>query len=329
MRAMVIHQHGGPEQLQSEERPMPQPGDDDLLVEVYATSVNPVDTKIRHGGGAPRKFPLTLGFDASGVVTACGARVRGFAPGDEVFGCPHLFKDGANAEYVLLDHRVAARKPTSVDHATAAALPLVGITAWEALHDRARIDAGQTVLIHAGAGGVGHVAVQLARLAGCRVVTTAGRPESIAFCRDVLHADEVIDYRQTDFVARVQALSGGRGFPIVFDTVGGDVFRRSIDCVAPLGHLVTILGDHAGDRASTLLYRSITVHHEFMGARLAYDVDPGHQGAILASLGRLVDAGLLRPHVSVRLPLSEVAEAHRRSETGRTIGKVAVLVRTP
>jgi NADPH2:quinone reductase len=327
MRAMVIHRHGGPDELRHEDRPVPRPGDDDLLVEVHATSVNPVDAKIRHGGGAPRTFPLTLGFDASGVVAACGARVRGFAPGDEVFGCPHLFKEGANAEYVLLDHRAVGRKPASVDHATAAALPLVGLTAWEALHDRARIAAGQTILIHAGAGGVGHVAVQLARLAGCRVVTTAGRPESIAFCRDTLGADETIDHARDDFTARVRELTGGRGLPVVLDTVGGDVFRRSIDCVAPLGQLVTILGDSAGDRGPQLLYRSITVHHEFMGARLAYDVDPAHQGAILTSLARLVDRGLLRPHVGARLPLAEVAEAHRRIETGRTIGKIVVTVR--
>jgi len=297
------------------------------LVAVHATSVNPVDARIRRGGGSKRQFPLTLGFDVSGVVVGCGRRATSFKPGDEVFGCPHLFRQGANAEYALLDYRTTATKPASVDHATAAALPLVGITAWEALHERARVMPGQTILIHAGAGGVGHIAVQLARLAGCRVVTTAGRPESLAFCRDVLGADEVIDYTQTDFVARVHELSQGRGVPVVLDTVGGDVFRRSIDCVAPLGQLVTILGDNAGDRGPVLLYRSITIHHEFMGARLAYEADPPAQGAILAGLARLVDRGLLRPHVSLRLPLAQVAEGHRQIETGRTIGKIAVLVR--
>ena len=130
----------------------------------------------------------------------------GWNVGDEVFGCPNLFGPGANADYVLLDARAAARKPASVDHATAAALPLVALTAWESLHDRARIQPGQTVLIHAGAGGVGHIAIQLARLHGCRVITTAGRPESIAFCRDVLGADEVIDYTAVDFRARVREL---------------------------------------------------------------------------------------------------------------------------
>ncbi|HLK92387.1 MAG TPA: zinc-binding dehydrogenase [Polyangia bacterium] len=245
---------------------------------------------------------------------------------DLVFGSPNLFGPGADADYVLLDARAAARKPTSVGHATAASLPLVSLTAWEALHERARIEAGQTVLIHAGAGGVGHVAVQLARLQGCRVITTAGHPASIAFCRDVLGADEVIDYRSTDFVEAVRALSKGRGVDVVLDTVGEETFRRSIDCVAPGGQLVTILPSTPGDRAPVLLYRSITVHYEFMGARVANDLAPGRQGAILTSIARLVDRGLLRPHVSARLPLARLADAHRQVETGRTIGKVAVLV---
>ena len=327
MRAMVLHQHGGPEELQLAEVASPQPGETELLVEVHATSVNPVDAKIRRGSSVKRAFPLTLGFDVSGVVVGRGSRAHRFAAGDEVFGCPHLFRAGANADYVLLDDRVAARKPATVDHATAAALPLVGLTAWQSLHDRARISAGQTLLIHAGAGGVGHIAVQLGRLAGCRVITTAGRPDSLAFCRDVLRADEVIDYTQVDFVARVNELTGGRGVPVVFDTVGGEVFRRSVDCVAPLGQLVTILGDHAGDRGPVLLYRSITVHHEFMGARLANEVDPAHQGTVLTGLAQLVDQGLLRPHVSARFPLAQLADAHRQIDTGRTIGKVAVEVR--
>jgi NADPH2:quinone reductase len=326
MRVMLCNRNGGPEVLEPGELPAPIPGPHDLLVAVRASSVNPVDTKVRRGGGAARLFPLVLGYDASGVVVACGGAVSGWAPGDAVYGCPNLFAHGANAELVLLDARAAARKPASVDDATAAALPLVGLTAWEALHDRARIQPGQTVLIHAGAGGVGHLAVQLARLHGCRVLTTAGRPESIAFCRDTLGADEVIDYRSTDFVARVAELTGGRGLPVVFDTVGDDIFRRSIDCVAPGGQLVTILGATPGDGAAKLLYRSITVHYEFMGARVAYGLDPGHQGSVLAGLARLVDRGLLRPHVSRRLPLADIAEAHRQLETGHTIGKVAITV---
>jgi len=312
--------------LQPADLPVPSPGRHQLLVAVHATSVNPVDIKVRRGGGASRPMPIVLGYDVSGVVKACGPDAGDWQPGQLVFGCPNLFGPGANAEYALLDGRAAARKPASIDHTTAATLPLVALTAWEALHERARLRAGQTVLVHAGAGGVGHVAVQLARLAGCRVLTTAGRPESIAFCRNVLGADEVIDYRSGDFVARAHDLTGGRGLDVVLDTVGDDTFQRSIDCVAPGGQLVTILPSTPGDRAPLLLYRSITVHYEFMGARVANDLEPGRQGAILSSIANLVDRGLLRPHVSAVFPLAQVADAHRQIETGHTVGKLAVTV---
>jgi NADPH2:quinone reductase len=326
MRAVTLREVGGPEVLKLEELPVPVAGRHQLLVAVHATSVNPVDTKVRRRSGTARAFPIVLGYDASGVVAGLGPDVVGWSVGDEVFGCPNLFGPGANADYVLLDARAAGRKPASVDHATAAALPLVSLTAWESLHERARIQPGQTVLIHAGAGGVGHVAIQLAHLHGCRVITTAGRSESIAYCRDVLRADEVIDYRDTEFDARVRELTGGRGADVVFDTVGEETFRRSIACVAPGGQLVTILASTPGDRAPELLYRSITVHYELMGMRVAYDVDPARQGAILTSIARLVDGGLLRVHVGRRVPLAEVGEAHRLIESGHTIGKIAIVV---
>lgn len=325
MRAIVVQQLGGPEVLQLAERPIPEPGEHDLLIAVHATSINPVDSKIRNGT-RPRTLPLILGYDASGIVVRCGSRVHGWQEGDEVFGCPNLFAHGANAEFALLDARAAARKPRTLDHATAACLPLASLTAYEALHDRAHIEPGETVLIQAGAGGVGHLAVQFARLHGCRVITTAGREESIAFCRDVLRADEVIDYRRSDFVARVQEITGGAGLPVVFDTVGGDTFKRSIECVAPCGQLVTIVAADPGPSAAQLLYKSITLHYEFMGARVAYQKQPERQGQILTAIAGWVDAGMLRVHVSRTLSLEQVAEGHRLIETGRTIGKIAVRV---
>jgi NADPH2:quinone reductase len=327
MRAMVIHSFGGPDVLQLEERPEPALRDTDVLVEVHAASINPVDTKVRQSTSVPRPLPLILGYDVSGVVVRCGARATQWKPGDEIIAAPNLFRDGSNAEYVALDARSAARKPAALDHIAAAALPLVSQTAWEALHLRARIQTGQTVLIHAGAGGVGHIAVQLARLHGCRVITTASREESLAFCRDTLEADEVIDYKRVDFVERVKELTGGKGVPVILDTVGGEVFSKSLDCAAVNGQVVTILGSNTGDRSRGLLYRNISIHYEFMGIPTAHEIEPERPGQILTGIGNLVQAGLLRPHVSVRVPLEKLADGHRHVETGRTIGKVAVTVR--
>jgi NADPH:quinone reductase len=328
MRAMVITEHGGPDVLKPIDCPEPELRETDLLVEVHATSVNPVDTKVRQRSGN-RQFPIILGYDVSGVVVKCGPRVKEWQPGDEIYATANLFRNGANAEYVALDGRSAARKPRSADHVTAAVLPLVSQTAWEALHLRARIQPGQTILIHAGAGGVGHIAVQLAKLHGCRVITTAGRPESIAFCQEVLGADEVIDYRSSSVVERVMDLTAGKGLPVVFDTVGGDVFTQSLDCAAVNGQVVTILGASAstGDRGQSLLYRNISVHYEFMGIPTAYELEPERPGQILAGIARLIDAGHLRPRVSHVFPLERVADGHRQVETGRTIGKVAIAVR--
>jgi NADPH:quinone reductase len=328
VRAAVLHTYGGPDVLKVEQRPEPALRDTDILVEVHATSVNPVDTKIRQsGGGGGRTLPVILGYDVSGVVVRCGSNVKQWKAGDAVFAAPNLFRDGANADYVAIDERSAARKPTSVDHATAASLPLVSQTAWEALHLRARIQPGQTVLIHAGAGGVGHIAVQLARLHGCRVITTAGREESIAFCRDVLHADEVIDYRRSDFAERTRELTNGRGVPVIIDTVGGDVFQKSLDCASVNAQVVTILGSNTGDHGRGLLYKNVTLHYEFMGIPTTHEIEPERPGQILTGIAQLVDSGLLKPWVSQRLPLEKVVEGHRQIETGRTIGKVALIVR--
>jgi len=329
MRAMVLREHGAPDVLRLEDVARPEPRDTDVLVEVHATSVNPVDTKVRARASVPREFPVVLGYDVSGVVVSCGARATQWQPGDEIFAAPNLFRPGANAELVALDARSAARKPASLDHAGAASLPLVSQTAWEALHLRARIRPGEAVLIHAGAGGVGHIAVQLAKLHGCRVITTAGRPESLAFCRDVLRADEVIDYRTTDVVEAVKSLTDGRGVPVAFDTVGGDVFVQCLDCVAVNGHVVTILGGSTDlkQRGQALLYRNVTISYEFMGIPTAYEIEPERPGQILATIARLVDSGALRPEIRHRFPLERLADAHRQVETGHTIGKVAVLVR--
>jgi len=326
---MVQREHGAADVLHFEDCPEPVLRETDVLVAVHATSVNPVDTKVRARATVPREWPLILGYDVSGTVVRCGARATQWKPGDEIYAAPNLFRPGANADLVALDARSAARKPASLDHAAAAALPLVGQTAWEALHLRARMQRGQTVLIHAGAGGVGHIAVQLAKLHGCRVITTAGREESLSFCRDVLRADEVIDYRNGDVVERVKALTDGRGVPIALDTVGGDVFVQCLDCVAVNGHVVTILGGSTDlkQRGQNLLYRNVTISYEFMGIPTAHEIEPERPAQILASLAKLVDAGALRPEVRHQFPLERLADAHRQVETGRTVGKVSVIVK--
>ncbi len=327
MRAMVIHAHGGPEVLTPEERPEPSLREHDVLVQVHATSVNPVDTKVRRASSLPRQYPLILGYDVSGVIVRCGPSVTQWKPGDEIIAAPNLFRDGADAESVAIDARSAARKPAAVDHATAAVLPLVSLTAWEALHLRARIHPGQTILIHAGAGGVGHIAVQFAKLHGCKVITTAGREESIAFCRDVLKADEVIDYRKSDVVARVSEMTAGKGLPVVIDTVGSEVFKQSLECAAVNGQVVTILGANTGELGQQLLYKNVTIHYEFMGIPPIHDIEPQRPGQLLAGIARLVDAGFLRPHVSHRFPLERLGDGHRQVEGGHTVGKVAIVVR--
>jgi len=325
---MVLREHGAPEVLNAEDIPEPTLRDTDVLVQVHASSVNPVDTKVRARASVPREYPLVLGYDVSGTVVRCGPAVTQWRPGDEIFAAPNLFRNGANAEFVALDARSAARKPASLDHVHAAALPLVAQTAWEALHLRARIQPGQDVLIHAGAGGVGHVAVQLAKLHGCRVITTAGREESIEFCRTVLRADEVIDYRSGNVVEALKSLTGGKGVPVALDTVGGDVFVQSLDCLAINGHLVTILGGSTDlkGRGQNLLYRNVTISYEFMGIPTAYELEPERPAQILATIAKLVDAGALHPEVRHQFPLEKLAAAHRQVETGRTIGKVAVAV---
>lgn len=326
MKAMVINQHGGLDVFQFRDRPEPTLREQEILIRVQATSVNPVDYKIRRGSMITRKFPLILGYDVSGTVVALGKAVSQFKLGDEVYASPNLFGDGANAQYVAVDSRTAALKPQSLDHVASAVLPLVCLTAWESLHARVRIPHGQTVLIHAGAGGVGHIAVQLAKLHGCRVITTAGRDESIGFCRETLKADEVIDYRATDFSARMMEITRGKGAPVILDFVGGEVFEKSMECIAVNGQLVTIVPTTTAAITDKLFLKNVSLHYEFMGAPTLYGIEPERQGEILRIIANLVDAGHLQPHISHRIPLSELAKGHELQEQGHVIGKVAVLV---
>ncbi|HEY9643153.1 MAG TPA: zinc-binding dehydrogenase [Coleofasciculaceae cyanobacterium] len=332
MQAMVITGHGGLEVFRQMEVPQPDLREFDLLVKVHATSVNPADCRARIGSKIPRQFPLILGYDVSGTVVAIGDAlqeprcVASFQVGDQVYAMPNVLRQGANAEYVAIDSRSAALKPQTLDHSTAAVLPLVSLTAWECLHRRAQVQPGQTVLIHAGAGGVGHIAIQLAKLHGCHVITTAGRAESIQFCQHTLQADAVIDYKTTDWVEQVLDLTQGQGCPVILDFVGGDVFERSMDCIAVEGQLVTIVPTASDRIAEKLFLKNVTLHYEFAGAPTAYNRNPERQGEILSTLRDLIDRGLVKPHISHKLSLTDVPEGHRLQETGHVMGKIAIVV---
>ena len=246
--------------------------------------------------------------------------------GDEVFVSPSLVRNGSNAEYVCVDARTVAPKPVRLDHAQAAALPLVTITAWEALYERADVQEGQDVLIHAGGGGVGHVAIQLAKRRGCRVLTTASRPRTIELCES-LGADVVIAYDREDFVQRVRRETDGKGCPVIFDCVGGKVFDRSIQCLAVNGRMLTIVGTGSQEALRELFIRNGTLHCEMMGASTIYGIRPEKQGVLLREAARLVDRGELRVHVSRTVALEDLAEAHRVQESEHVCGKIAINVR--
>lgn len=324
---MVVTQFGPSEVLQPQEMPRPRPGPEDLLIEVHAAGVNPVDFKIRRGAFREgRALPFIPGYDVSGLVREMGSAARGFEIGDPVYALPSIIRNGADAEYVCVDARTAAHKPASLDHIQSAALPLVTLTAWEALLLRARIQKGEAILIHAGGGGVGHIAIQLAKLHGCRVLATASRDESIKLCHR-LGADVVIHYSEEDFVQRVEKETGGSGCPTVLDGVGGETFERSLDCLAVNGRLITIVGTPSANITRKLFRKNATLHFEFVGAPTVYGVDLERQGEILRSVSKLVDEGKLKPHVSRVFALDELAEAHRLMESGHVTGKIVVQVK--
>jgi NADPH2:quinone reductase len=328
MRAMTISAFGGPEVLKIAEMPEPSVGPGDVLIEVHAAGLNPVDTKIRRGMHGPKTFPLIPGYDVSGVIRAIGSQVNKdlFKVGDEVYASPSLGRQGAHAELVAVDHRTVALKPRSIDHVQAAALPLVTLTAWESLNERARIHAGETVLVHAGAGGVGHIGVQLAKIAGCTVWTTASRPETIKLCKQ-LGADLVINHKEEDFAERVKKETGDKGLPVIFDTVGDPVFDKSLDIVAVCGRLVTIVYNENPRIVPALFRKNATLHMEFMGAPTIHNINPQNQGEILRTAAELVDAGKLKVHVHKVVKLEELPAAHAEQQAGGVIGKIVVKMR--
>ncbi|MBB1054338.1 NADP-dependent oxidoreductase [Dietzia sp. B44] len=308
MRVVTQHSLGEPDVLVVAEHPRPEPRTNEVLVRVRAASVNPTDWKHRGNGGFLGKPPFVLGWDLSGVVEAVGIGVARFAPGDEVFGMlSYPFGHGAHADYVTAPAAWFAPKPASLGHVQAAALPLVSLTAWQALVEYADIQPGQRVLIHAAAGGVGHVAVQIAKARGAYVIGTASAGKH-GFLRD-LGVDEAIDYREVDFAEAVSDVDA------VLDTIGGDTSTRSLRTLRPGGIVVSILPVGSKD-----FFREA----EELGVRaIRMLVDSSRHD--LVSVTELVERGELRASIAEVFPLEQAAEAHRRGETGRTTGKMVLI----
>lgn len=315
MRAVVIDRFGGPEVLQLRDVPPPaEPGPGQLLVRVHAAGTNPVDTKLRQDGSwAGVRPPLVLGYDASGVVEHVGPGVTDFARGDEVYFTPEIFGNasGTYAELTLVPAAIVARKPKNLSHVEAAAVPLAGGTAYEAIVRRLQLAVGETILIHGGAGGVGSFAVQIAKAAGARVIATAGREHQNELKR--LGAHVALDYRQGSITERVMLDTEGRGVDATFDTVGKNVFS-SVPATRPFGRLATILGA-AGD-TNALYMRNQTLHGVFLT----------RERRRLDELRRMIERGQISPLIDRVLPLEKVAEAHRRLESGHGRGKIVLTV---
>ncbi|WP_394004278.1 zinc-binding alcohol dehydrogenase family protein [Luteimonas sp. WGS1318] len=321
-----------PEALLDVEMETPSPGPHDLLVRIEAVSVNPVDTKVRAPKPQVEATPKILGYDAAGVVEAVGDAVSDFAVGDAVYYAGDITRPGSNAQFQLVDARLVAKKPDTLDFTQAAALPLTALTAWELLFERMpySIDGGgggRSLLVIAGAGGVGSIAIQLAKLAGFTVIATASREETVAWCR-TLGADHVIDHRQ-DLAPQLQTL-GIEAVNAALNLADTDRYWDVLgELLAPQGH-VGLIVEPAGALKIGDPYKakSIGIHWELMFTRSRFKTpDMAEQGRILARVAALVDAGRLRTTLTDTLsPISAdtLREAHRRLESGRTIGKLAV-----
>lgn len=318
MKAVVLKSFGGPEAFELRDVPKPVPQTGQVLVRVHATSINPLDYQVRRGD-YPDLVPLPAitGHDVSGVIEAVGPGVTAFAPGDEVWYTPQIFDGpGSYAEYHVAAESIIGKKPASLTHLEAASLTLVGGTAWEALVVRAGLRVGESILIHGGAGGVGHVAIQLAKAVGARVFTTA-REANFEFARR-MGADVVIDYEKEDYADAVMRETGGRGVDVVFDTIGGDTLSRSADVLAQLGRVVSIVDIAQPQNLLQAWGKNASYHFVFTRQ---------HRGK-LDELSALIERGQLRPHVGAVYSLADIAQAHARLETPNNglQGKIAIAV---
>jgi len=332
VRAARIHRYGPPEELVVEEAPRPSPGPGEVLVAVVATAVNPIDWKLRKGVQAAivrRRMPTILGMDVSGIVEEAGPGVTTFSIGDAVFASPDHRREGTYAEYVCVPVAQLAHKPASITHAEAASLPLVGLTAWDCLVRAADVKAGDAVLIHAGSGGVGTFAIQLAKHFGATVSTTCSA-RNADLVRS-LGADRVVDYATERFEVVLPPQD------VVLEAMGGDVLARSLRMLGRGARLASInsgmgprvkrLGPVLGTLATVAATAWMILYQRIVRGVRASMVVRKPDGEALSSIAELVDAGAIRPLIDRVVPLEEIVDAHRYSETGRARGKIVIRVR--
>ena len=308
MKAMVIHEYGGPEVLKYEDVPRPEPKGDQILIRVIAAGVNPVDGMIRSGMFAKdgnRAFPIILGGDVAGVVEKVGSKITKFKAGDPVFAYISLDDSGGYAQYALVTEREAALKPKSLSYVEAAAVPIVALTAWQALIDTARLSEGQTVLIHGGSGGVGTFAIQIAKARGAKVIATASTAKQDLLKE--LGADVAIDYTKQKFEEIAKDVD------VVLDSVGKDTLAHSYGVVKKGGFIVTLVAR---------IDQAELDNHGIRGASLS--VEPNSDE--LAEIGKLIDEKKIKVVVSQTFPLSEARKAQEQAATGHTRGKIVLKV---
>ncbi len=329
MRAVEMTAAGGPEVLRLADVPEPQiTGERDVKVRLRAAGINPVDYKLRSDGTIGGVLPAVLGWDGAGIVESTGPGVSRFGAGDEVYFCDGGFGPvpGTYQEVKVIDERLLARKPRRLSFIEAAAAPLVTITAWEALRERARVDKDQHVLVQAGAGGVGHMSVQIARLAGARVAATV-TPGPKADLASSLGAELCIDYTRQDVGERLRAWTGTDGADVVHDTVGGRTFTACFLLVRPYGDLVSNVESPWEDTAiEAMQKRNLRVSFTWMPAPsvFGWEAHRERQRGILEEAAAHFDAGELRVQVGATFPLERAADAHRALEAGQVTGKAVL-----
>ncbi|WP_322843861.1 zinc-dependent alcohol dehydrogenase family protein [Pseudomonas sp. B33.4] len=318
MKAMILTSFGGAQSFELCEVPKPVPHAGEVLVRVHATAINPLDYQVRRGDYADLvPLPAITGHDVSGVVEAVGPGVTAFVPGDEVWYTPQIFGGpGSYAEYHVAAENIIGKKPPALSHLEAASLSLVGGTAWEALVVRAALRVGESILIHGGAGGVGHVAIQLAKAIGAKVFTTV-REGNFEFARR-MGADVLIDYEKEDYVDAILRETEGRGVDVVFDTIGGDTLSRSPDALAQLGRVVSIVDLARPQNLIQAWGKNASFHFVFTRQ---------NRGK-LDELSALIARGQLRPHVGAVYSLADIGLAHALLETPNNgvQGKIAIAV---